>query len=221
MVMVDISKLRCPICGRMEWSWRRENSLGQFSEWKPLETGFTKVLPSVEVRCGSCEHKFLAARLNEYWSDDELKQLRQENETLRKRLAKMREVMQAAVIDLQVHSQPEAGDNATTLEVRDLDDGLPPTEPEQPLHKLRPPVAAFAAAMEEKLSVHDEERGRHGWDDMTTSEILHRLLDEVDELSAANKSCWSKLPMMGECVDVANFAMMLYDHLSRKEGPAK
>lgn len=74
----------------------------------------------------------------------------------------------------------------------------------------RPEVSAFAAMMEETLRVHDPKLG-DSWktDDKTT--ILSALIYAFDSLMRASKN--KKLEKLSEqCIDVANFAMMLAWH---------
>lgn len=94
--------------------------------------------------------------------------------------------------------------------------------------KIRPAVMRFAAAMELKLRQNDK---KGGWDRCSYRYLLCRLKEEVQELD----QCFSKpdsrsdsigmdfgtqpigrIPIeeiIGECADVANFAMMIADNL--------
>ena len=75
---------------------------------------------------------------------------------------------------------------------------------------VRSEILAFAAMMEEKMRVHDPKPG-DTWktDDKTT--ILSALMYAVDSLKRAASN--RKLDKLNEqCLDVANFAMMLAWH---------
>ena len=77
----------------------------------------------------------------------------------------------------------------------------------EPMVPLRPQLATFAAAMEETLKTNDD---KGGWDDDHPNWLRHRLVDEANEL-AVEVSSGNYAGMMREAVDVANFAMMIYD----------
>ena len=72
----------------------------------------------------------------------------------------------------------------------------------------RKAVTRFAAQMEAKLREHDSIRG-DSWGTMSTQELFERLRAEVEELRWA----WDREDKRVECVDVANFAMFLWDRL--------
>lgn len=74
---------------------------------------------------------------------------------------------------------------------------------------IRPQVMAFAVAMEEKLRKKDRQKA--GWTHCSHPFLLRRLDDEVRELHNAN----SHTDIMAEAVDVANFAMMVFDNNAR------
>ena len=82
--------------------------------------------------------------------------------------------------------------------------------------KLRKPVQWFAERMEEKLREHDEQRGERGWrneHDCDEYFLLDRLEEEVLEIRQAivrGGLTWNPR-VVGECADVANFAMMIAD----------
>lgn len=78
---------------------------------------------------------------------------------------------------------------------------------------MRPALQAFADAMEAKLRKNDAAKGVYGWQDMAPSEIRDRIHDELAELDAA-VDCLALERMLDECVDIANFAMMLHDNLA-------
>ncbi len=71
---------------------------------------------------------------------------------------------------------------------------------------LRPAVDGFARAMERKLRLNDH---KAHWGDSTIDHLFTRLLDEVAELSHAMQDGGA---IGDECADVANFAMMIFDH---------
>lgn len=84
---------------------------------------------------------------------------------------------------------------------------------------LREEIALFAIEMEKKMSKRDPERG-NDWRYEKIKYFRKRLDDEVDELDDAIKN---KTPeeAMDECLDVANFAMMLYWGLNMKAKAVK
>lgn len=77
----------------------------------------------------------------------------------------------------------------------------------EPMVPLRPQLAAFASAMESTLKANDH---KGGWEDETSSWLFRRLLDETGELRRAVFS-GDRIATKDEAVDVANFAMMIYD----------
>lgn len=79
--------------------------------------------------------------------------------------------------------------------------------------KIRPEIQKFAEAMENKLRKHDEERGETGWRGEGFAYLLDRLEDEVDEL----KNIETDIDEKEECVDIANFAMMIFDRHSDEQ----
>jgi len=80
---------------------------------------------------------------------------------------------------------------------------------------MREPIKWFANQMEQSLQKHDEERGSDGWLNEDVSWLFERLEQEVKELSALiykyNHSFLEVAPIIKECSDVANFAMMIAD----------
>ncbi|MGE7271378.1 hypothetical protein ACQKK5_07950 [Brevibacillus panacihumi] len=72
---------------------------------------------------------------------------------------------------------------------------------------IRSEVTWFAEEMEKKLRENDH---KGGWEDCDILWLYGRLLEEVDELAAAEGD-----DIVREAADVANFAMMIA-HLSRK-----
>ena len=64
--------------------------------------------------------------------------------------------------------------------------------------------------MESKLKERDDEHGETGWlNHHTTIKFLfNRLQEEIEELSYAIDDCVLE-EIKGECIDIANFAMMI------------
>jgi len=73
---------------------------------------------------------------------------------------------------------------------------------------VRPEVQAFGQAMEQVLAENDS---KGGWMDETDQYLLERLKDEVKELEQALERPRDHAAIMKEAVDVANFAMMVFD----------
>ena len=69
----------------------------------------------------------------------------------------------------------------------------------------RKSVTLFSRAMETKLQVHDHHRS---WDGEEFNRLLERLQWEVIELARAVGND----DVRDECVDIANFAMMIWDN---------
>lgn len=66
----------------------------------------------------------------------------------------------------------------------------------------------FAKAGMKKLDLRSS-KGRLGWRKKTMKELWYGLLDEVDELQ---KAIWAgKGDIKGECVDVKNSVMFIWD----------
>jgi len=75
--------------------------------------------------------------------------------------------------------------------------------------KLRPELLRFAEAMERKLRTHDKYRGKDvsGFDPQF---CIDRISEELGELKSAYEN--GVVPdILDESVDVANFAMMLWN----------
>ena len=76
---------------------------------------------------------------------------------------------------------------------------------------IRPEVEEFSQAMERILRQNDD---KGGWRGESSLYFLSRLMTEVGELSVAIESdAYGALEVQHECVDVANFAMMIFDIL--------
>jgi len=81
---------------------------------------------------------------------------------------------------------------------------------------IRKSVKVFAEAMELKLKENDYKGGWHdrsGWDEENFAYLLRRLKEEVVELE--NSAHNSHKEIKKECVDVANFAMMIFDNSTK------
>lgn len=81
--------------------------------------------------------------------------------------------------------------------------------------KPREPIPDFAAAMEAKLKTTDHKGGRKAWLDIHEGTRMQkiayfkmRILDELDELMQAE----TPDEVMGEAIDIANFALMVWDN---------
>ena len=68
---------------------------------------------------------------------------------------------------------------------------------------------SFCERMERVLGENDEKGGWHG---APQEYLLSRLLDEYEKLAEALQN-QDGLKAMNECVDVANFAMMICDNI--------
>jgi hypothetical protein len=78
--------------------------------------------------------------------------------------------------------------------------------------RVREELARFAEAMEEKLLANDH---KTHWNTVSLTYLRHRLGMELEELDRAFISGAGEEQVQGEAVDVANFAMMLYDNIRR------
>ena len=76
--------------------------------------------------------------------------------------------------------------------------------------KPRTEVVRFSEAMEERLRENDHKRH---WSNYTPQQMFERLKDELEELTWA----FTNENKMLECVDVANFAMMIWGLLTTEE----
>src|SRR3990167_5557520 len=85
---------------------------------------------------------------------------------------------------------------------------------------VRPEVINFAVAMEKKLRKKDGYLGRSGWRDNVTDSVYltERIREETKELDCALEIYDKKhaKKVQKEAVYVANFAMMIYDIISRE-----
>lgn len=74
---------------------------------------------------------------------------------------------------------------------------------------MRPSLKLFADDMERKLQKNDH---KTGWLTLPVEALLRKLEIELEELKVAVQF-EGDVDAMDECVDVANFAMMLYDRI--------
>jgi len=76
----------------------------------------------------------------------------------------------------------------------------------------RESVSRFASEMEHTLSKHED---KGGWEKIPNSDLIHKAAHEMMELNAEiEKKDLSGI--MHESVDLANFAMMIYDNAWRE-----
>lgn len=79
---------------------------------------------------------------------------------------------------------------------------------------IRPKVAAFARAMEEKLRKHE---AKGGWEGEDPYDLIARVVDETDELDVAvedhkkHGTQETTRKVLSEAADVANFTMFVAD----------
>jgi hypothetical protein len=73
---------------------------------------------------------------------------------------------------------------------------------------MRPTLKWFAEQMETKLQENDY---KHGWENCTTSYLIGRLDEELNELKAGLVK-GSPSQIVAEAADVANIAMMIADN---------
>lgn len=74
---------------------------------------------------------------------------------------------------------------------------------------VREELADFALAMEAKLSANDH---KAHWRAVDISYLFHRLHQELNELETAHEQMIAA-DVRAEAVDVANFAMMIFDRI--------
>ena len=77
---------------------------------------------------------------------------------------------------------------------------------------IRPSVFGFARAMEAKLEQNDH---KGGWSECSIEYLEYRLIEEIGEYFAirAKGGIESYFNVELELVDIANFAMMLYQRM--------
>jgi len=91
------------------------------------------------------------------------------------------------------------------------------------IFKIRESIMALAIDQEKKLREHDGDRGERGWFDEDVMWLLHRVIDEAEELRLLLlnvRECQGADAIMElaqdarlECADAANFLMMIHDNL--------
>lgn len=77
--------------------------------------------------------------------------------------------------------------------------------------KLRPALLRFAEEQERILANNDH---KNHWSDMNYYYLVECVGDELDELKNAMMD-QDLETAQGECCDIANFAMMIYDNIER------
>lgn len=93
----------------------------------------------------------------------------------------------------------------------------PAPSPSPEAGEISEAVMLFAAKMEERLLANDH---KGGWDGCDPGWLLGRLRDEVSELDATGFTDDASADPSGECADVANFAMMIFDNTRPWHKPA-
>ncbi|MBC2258870.1 hypothetical protein [Listeria booriae] len=78
--------------------------------------------------------------------------------------------------------------------------------------EVRQEVKLFAERMEKRLQAHDD---RPGWKNERTDYLYALLVSKVDKLGITNDS--SRESNLKLTADIANFAMMIHDNMSREE----
>lgn len=110
-----------------------------------------------------------------------------------------------------ITARPLAALRAAGYEVAE---GVVPPQVEVQRTGVRPVVAAFALAMEERLRANDH---KGGWEQDSAISLLGRIFEETIELKRAvageggDKREWATR-IRREAADVANFAMMIADN---------
>ena len=91
--------------------------------------------------------------------------------------------------------------------------------------EISKPVLEFAKLMQYKLDKNKFKEskmmnlGNEGrtWHQCSTDWLLTRIYDELVELNDALNEGKSNVEIQKECADVANFAMMIFDNLSKQD----
>lgn len=79
---------------------------------------------------------------------------------------------------------------------------------------VRPSVADFARRMEVTLAHHDAKKGGQGnWRKDSARDLIDRIQEELEELRLASDQGRTEDEQAAECVDVANFCLMVVDVL--------
>jgi hypothetical protein len=81
--------------------------------------------------------------------------------------------------------------------------------------KKRIAVKQFADAMEIRLQEKDQEKGEEGWLDCDNDFLIACINEKLEDLEYM-LSHNVKGNAQSDCVDIANFAMMLFDKLCRR-----
>ncbi|UOF80423.1 triphosphate pyrophosphohydrolase mazG-like domain protein [Caudoviricetes sp.] len=92
---------------------------------------------------------------------------------------------------------------------------VPPAKEDTGNQTLRPVVSWFAEEMEKRLTKNDH---KPGWDSDSFEALFKRLNDEALELEMAYYGGSPDDEFIQEAADIANFAMMIADNASKKEG---
>lgn len=79
--------------------------------------------------------------------------------------------------------------------------------------KIRDELIWFSNNMERVLRSNDH---KGGWRECSNSYLLMRIIEEIGELMKAIE--YGNCSVVDECVDVANFAMMIADNHRCKHG---
>jgi len=74
---------------------------------------------------------------------------------------------------------------------------------------IRPPLAAFVIEMERKLKKNDHKKG---WRELPVEALERLMMIEIEEFKVA-RDFFEPEDARKELVDIANFAMMLYDRM--------
>lgn len=77
----------------------------------------------------------------------------------------------------------------------------------------REALVRFTEAMEAKLKLNDHKRH---WSQCGLTYLINRMKEEVEELIEAIELGEPIDEVQGECADVANFAMMIFDVMGYK-----
>lgn len=85
------------------------------------------------------------------------------------------------------------------------------------MRQVRPSVKRFAIEMEKVLRENDY---KGGWNELSDDHLINRMFQEWIELHDAmiirnRLNAKTTIDMQKECIDIANFAMMLFDNNER------
>ncbi len=76
---------------------------------------------------------------------------------------------------------------------------------------MRKELKWFAGEMEKKLQLHDGDRGSEGWAGDPFEDLLQQITRRCNRIRAREGNDISN------CIDIANFAMMIADNCHREE----